>query len=88
MLETSDYMNAVLEALDILYMSIEPYVVSFVSAMVLGAIGIAIIKSIVGNVVDFFTLGYSASETRKIKKSAFKFVDFISALSDVLSAKK
>lgn len=88
MVDTADFTSVILESIStaysIVYEVFEPYIV----ATFLGALGLFVIKKCIGRIIEFCTLGYSAHEIRKIKKSAFNVVDLLSAISDINSKEK
>lgn len=63
---------------------IEPYLI----ATLLGMLGVAIIKMLIGKLIDFFMFESSAAEIRRTKRSAFNLIDLISSISDILPKKK
>lgn len=84
MIDTDAIIDALLFGFKIAFKACAPYIIT----TLFGAIGLLIVKSLISSMIDFFRFGYNASETRKIKKSAFKFIELISALSDLFPSKK
>lgn len=84
MIDTDAIIDALLFGFNITFKACAPYIIT----TLLGAIGLLIVKSLISSIIDFFRFDYSKAETRRIKRSAFKFIDLLSALSDLFPSKK
>lgn len=83
-IDTSIIIESFWKGFSLVFETIKPFMYSFL----IGAIIVYCIKLIGSKLIDFVYIGYSKREIKRKKKEFNDTVDFISAVSDILSKDK